>query len=615
MKHIFTLFCFLLTAKLGFSQPPTWEKQVSCIIYSHCTSCHNPNGLAPFSLTSYKAAYLYRSSILNAVVTKKMPPYLPYPTYGHLANAKVLTDEEKNIISAWVAAGAPSGDTTQALPPPTYTQTQVITAPDLTGKIPNYTIPNVGEDLYQAFIITNPNPTVKYITQIEVVPGNRNVVHHVLVYQDSTNTPVLNDSAYPGPGYVSFGGIGSQTAKLLATWVPGSSVYTLPAGMGIKLSAGSRLVVQIHYPDGSGGQMDSTKINVKFSPTALRDVTIAPVLNPFNMTNGPLFIPANTTKTFNAQYTVPINVTIISVGPHAHLLCKKFEVYGKTLLGDTIKIIKIDDWDFHWQGSHSFQKPIKIPAGTKLYSSAFYDNTVNNHHNPNNPPQDVSQGEATTDEMMLIYFSYLPYAAGDENIIYDTASHNPHYLNCVPEPVGLPVTLLYFDAAIKDRIVQLKWATAQEQNSSHFEIERSSDGINFKTIERLNAAHNSDRQINYSYKDFSPLSNLNYYRIKMVDKNGKFTYSTIRVVNVEMHGTITVFPNPAKSGAEIKVTSHDINVKRMEVVNAIGQVVYGRNMNTNGSTSFPIKATLPAGQYVIRIIKEGAIETTKLVIQ
>ena len=544
-----------------------------------------------------------------------MPPYLPDPTYNHLANAKVLTDEEKNIISEWVAAGAPSGDTTQALPPPTYTQTQVITAPDLTGKIPNYTIPNVGEDLYQAFIITNPNPTVKYITQIEVIPGNRNVVHHVLVYQDSTNKPVLNDSAYPGPGYVSFGGIGSQTAKLIATWVPGSSVYTLPAGMGIKLSAGSRLVVQIHYPDGSAGQMDSTRVNVKFAPTALRDVSIAPILNTFNLTNGPLFIPANTTKTFNAQYIVPINITIISVGPHAHLLCKSFEVYGKTLLGDTIKIIKIADWNFHWQGSHSFQKPIKIPAGTKLYSSAFYDNTINNPDNPNNPPQNVSQGEGTTDEMMLIYFSYLPYAAGDENIIYDTASHNPHYLNCVLEPVGLPVTLLNFNATLKDRIVQLKWATAQEQNSSHFEIERSTDSIHFKNIGKVYAAHYSDRQINYSYQDFSTQSKLNYYRIKMVDKDGKFTYTEIRLVNVGLNGNISVFPNPAKSGEGIMVTSQNINAKRIEVVNAFGQIVLTQNLNVNSTTNIPLKTNLPAGQYVIRILHDETVETTKIVIQ
>ena len=161
-----------------------------------------------------------------------------------------MTETEKTLISDWVTAGAPAGDTSQMLPPPVYSSGPVITNPDLSARIPDFTIPNTSGDLYQAFVITNPNPVAKYITQIEVVPGNRSVVHHVLVYQDSTYTPVANDSAFAGPGYVSFGGIGSNTAKLVSTWVPGSGIYNLPTGMGIRLGAGARIVLQIHYQIG-----------------------------------------------------------------------------------------------------------------------------------------------------------------------------------------------------------------------------------------------------------------------------------------------------------------------------------------------------------------------------
>lgn len=431
-----SVVALLLWVSISYSQTPTWQNQIACIVYSHCTECHNPNGLAPFSLTSYSDVYDNRFSISNAVSAKTMPPYLPDKSYSRFAHEKGLSQDEITLINAWVSGGAPSGDTTQAPPKPTYTSSEVITNPDLVGRIPTFTVPSIASDLYQAFIITNPSPTTQYIEKMEVVPGNRNIVHHVLVFQDTTNAPVANDSAYAGPGYVSFGGIGSNKAQLISAWVPGSDVYTLPAGMGIRLPAGARVIVQIHYPLGSSGQVDSTKINFKFSPSPLRNVSISPVLNTGNMTNGPFVIPANSVKTFHSQYTVPANVTVVSVAPHAHLICTKFEAFGVTPANDTIRFIRINDWDFHWQGAHNFQKPIKVPTGTVLHGIAVYDNTPNNPHHPNpSNPQLVTQGEATNDEMMLIYFGYLLYQNGDENIIVDTASHPAHYLGCMVEEV------------------------------------------------------------------------------------------------------------------------------------------------------------------------------------
>ena len=431
MKKInLLIFAFIFLASFSFAQT-TWNKNISCIIYSHCTNCHNPNGLAPFSLTTYNDAFNNRNSLISVIESRKMPPHLPDPNYSHFAGENVLKENEIQLIKDWVNNGAPEGTET-SLPVPAYNQTEVIANPDVILKIPSFQIPNTGNDLYQAFVISNPTPVTKYISQIEVIPGNRNIVHHVLVFQDTSYSVVANDSSYNGPGYLSFGGIGSNSAKLIGTWVPGSGITEFPSGMGIKLDAGARIVIQIHYPNGSQGQTDSTKINVKYASGTLRNVNITPILNNNSLTNGPLFISANTTKTFYAQYRVPANVTVVSVGPHAHLLCKSFECYGIPPSGDTIKFIKIDDWDFHWQGGHNFQKPIKIPSGTILYSKAFYDNTSNNSNNPNNPPQNVSLGESTTDEMMLIYFGFLLYQNGDENIIVDTASHLKHYLDCEP---------------------------------------------------------------------------------------------------------------------------------------------------------------------------------------
>jgi hypothetical protein len=362
-----------------------------------------------------------------------MPPYLPNTNYQHYADMRTLTTQEINTIVAWVDSGAPLGDTAQVLPQPSYPPTApVISNPDLSGQIPTFTVPNTGADLYQCFVITGPVDTTRYIKTIEVIPGNPNAVHHVLVFEDTAYSVVAADSAAAGPGYTNFGGTGSPTSLLIGAWVPGAGVDSMPSDMGIKISKGMRIIIQVHYPVTAQGLTDSTKVNFQYtSSNSVRNVSVNSVLNYLhNMTDGPLVIPADSVKTFHEQYTVPADVSILSIAPHAHLVCTQMTSFAVTPANDTIPLIEINRWDFHWQGAHPFQKPIKVPAGSVLHGIAKYDNTYNNPEVPQ-PLATVRAGEATTDEMMLFFFWYLPYQTGDENIIVDTVSHQAHYMNCV----------------------------------------------------------------------------------------------------------------------------------------------------------------------------------------
>jgi hypothetical protein len=246
------------------------------------------------------------------------------------------------------------------------------------------------------------------------------------------------DIADPNPGYTNFGGIGSNTAKLISGWVPGSGLVTFPSTMGIGLIPGARIVIQIHYPATAAGKLDSTRLNLKFNThSGVRNVSVAPILNHvISLTDGPLSIPADSVKTFHEHYKMPgVDVSILNVAPHAHLVCTSMKAYAVTPAHDTIPLIDIPRWDFHWQGGHPFRKVMKIPANSDLYGVAVYNNTVNNPSSPR-PLQTVNLGEATTDEMMLFYFSYLLYQSGDENIIIDTTSHEPHYMNCISSYVS-----------------------------------------------------------------------------------------------------------------------------------------------------------------------------------
>ncbi len=417
----------LLVALAGIAVPlfsqtgPYWAEDVAPILYTNCTKCHNPTGIAPFSLITYGDAVNEAANIQVAVTGRTMPPWPPDTAYTRFMHERVLSPGEIQTISDWVNNGTQQGNLANAPTPPVYTGAAEIPNPDLVTQMPNYTV-NAATDLYRCFVMPSGITQDEYITKIEVLPGNRSIVHHVLVYQDVSTTCVTLDNNDPGPGYTWFGDVGSSTATPISGWVPGQGMYPFPANMGVKLLANSYIVIQVHYPGGTFGQIDSTEVRFTFSSGVVREVSmIAGINHTSSLLNGPLFIPADSVKTFYAQEYVSLNSTVISVAPHMHLIGQNISSYAIDPTGDTIPLINIPDWNFHWQGSYMFRQPVHIPFGSYVYAQATYDNTSNNPDNPNDPPLDVSLGEATDDEMMIIYFAYLSYLPGDENIIIDSS--------------------------------------------------------------------------------------------------------------------------------------------------------------------------------------------------
>lgn len=418
-KVLLALFCLILVRA---EAQPTWADNVAPVLFANCTKCHNPNGIAPFSLLTYNDASTMSFYIGNAVGIGKMPPWPPDTTYQRYAHERILSATDKQTILDWVNAGAPSGNLSNAPPAPTYPAGAQMPSPSHTAQMPAYTV-SASTDLYRCFVVPSGLSQDEYITEIEVVPGNRSIVHHVLVYQDVANTCITLDNNDPGPGYTSFGGTGSNTATLIFGWVPGQGVYQLPPNMGIKLLANTNIIAQIHYPAGANGQTDSTKVLFRFSSGVVREVGLTPALNHVtNMTDGPLYIPADSVVTFHEQEMAQLNATVISVAPHMHLLGRDIRSWAITPNNDTVPFIHIPNWNFMWQGSYTLRQLVHIPFGSQLYAEATFDNTSSNLYNPNNPPQPVSAGEATTDEMMLVYFAYTQYQPGDEFIITDSTA-------------------------------------------------------------------------------------------------------------------------------------------------------------------------------------------------
>ena len=436
MKKIVRLF-FISIPCLGgalFAQTPTWSENISCVLYTHCTNCHNDKGIAPFSLTRYEDVFFHRVGIRYAVNNRIMPPWPADNSYRSFAHERTLSEEEIQLINDWVDAGGPEGDPTLAPAPPEYSVDGALQNADLELEIPAFRVPESDNDVYRCFTLPVGNTKEQFIKAIEIIPGNRNIVHHVLVFQDPSNESIQLDNRDPEAGYTCFGGPRTNEAILIGGWVPGQDPQFFPEGMGPKLDVQTNLIIQVHYPEGSGGQIDNTRIRMLLTEDPnTREINMDPAINHGpNLENGPLFIPANSIKSFTSKFVVPADLTLFSVLPHMHLIGKSIKAYGVTFTGDTIPLVNIPEWDFHWQGAYHFKQPVKIPAWTTLVGEATYDNTLANPDNPNNPPRDISLGEATTDEMMLVYFSWALYENGDENRVIDTTTTTQYYNDCSP---------------------------------------------------------------------------------------------------------------------------------------------------------------------------------------
>lgn len=412
------LLCVAFGYAPALHAQPTWSGSVASIIYSKCGSCHVDGGIAPFSLTSYESAAAMSSSIQFSIGRGTMPPWPPRDAENRLAHSRALSAQELATIEAWILADKPRGDVSAEPPPPrSLRNTQLPEPPQYSTRIPTYTSTATTRDVYQYFVVPTSFPTDRYVRAFEVMPGNPEIVHHALIFVDTTGEARARDAQSPEPGFPGFGG---DAGDLISVWAPGSPPVVLPSNFGLRLPAGADLVIQIHYPAGTAGRVDSTRLNLLFADAGpVREVYISPMLNHVapSLITRPFVLPANEVTTMRNSFTVPFGTySILSVAPHMHLIGKSIRAVAVTPQGDSTTLIDIPEWNFHWQGSYLYKRPVVMRSGTTLHGTAVYDNTGHNPHNPSSPPITVRLGEATTDEMFLIYFMYTTYRLGDETL-------------------------------------------------------------------------------------------------------------------------------------------------------------------------------------------------------
>src|SRR5687767_801226 len=176
MKRVLLFMGFFLSIHFASAQNYTWAENTACIFYSNCTKCHFPGGPGPFSLIDYANAFAARFAIKDAILADYMPPWPPNENYQTYAHERLLSQQEKDIIVAWVDQGGQQGNLVNAPPPPSYSATgSQLDTISFTGNIGNYTNGALVDD-YRCFIIPTHLGVDKFIEKIELIPGTRSMV-------------------------------------------------------------------------------------------------------------------------------------------------------------------------------------------------------------------------------------------------------------------------------------------------------------------------------------------------------------------------------------------------------------------------------------------------------
>ena len=394
----------------------TFNKDVAPIVFQCCGKCHSPGQAAPFTLLSYAEVKKRAKQIAEVVQKRYMPPWLPERGEVEFAGDPSLTEEQIRVIVQWEAEGSPEGAAANLPPLPQWAQGWQLGRPDLVVKSPQpYKLAAEGRDVYHNLVVPIPLTERKYIRGIEFQPDNRKVVHHALVTVDPTPVCRLRAAKENPPG---FDGMQlPETAQMpdgyFLGWAPGRVQQPSLAGMAWVLQPGTDLTLQMHlHPSG--------KIEMVQPSVALYFTDEAPTNSPLrlNLEAPCIDIPAGSKDYFvEDSYTLPVEVTLLAIGPHAHYLGKRLEGYAHLADGSKKELLLIKNWDFNWQTEFRYARPITLPKEATLTMRWVYDNSAENPHNPNQPPKRVRYGPQTTDEMGELWFQLLPRNTAERRLL------------------------------------------------------------------------------------------------------------------------------------------------------------------------------------------------------
>jgi len=406
------------TASSVHAQPaaaPTFSKDVAPILYQNCTGCHRPGEIGPMPLSSFSDARPWAKSIATHVADGTMPPWHADPAHGTFLNDRRLSENDRNTIVKWASSGAPEGNKADMPALPAFAEGWQIGTPDtIWSMLEDYPVPASGTIDYKNFEVPSNLTEDRWAQAIEVRPGDRSVVHHVIVYLIDPKaargpqpfTPAGNmrrpaDAPKPARADDNDRPMKHGPTGWLTGYAPGQSVRIYQPGTALRVPAGATLIIQEHYTATGKATTDRTRIGVKWAKEAPKtEVNVA------TLQNMNFVLPAGASDSrVDAELTLNQDTTIWSLLPHTHMRGKKWQVTAIYPDGRSEILLDVPKYDFNWQTDYIFKQPLSVPKGTKIHTAAWYDNSTANKANPD-PTKDVYWGDQTWEEMQFTAITF-----------------------------------------------------------------------------------------------------------------------------------------------------------------------------------------------------------------
>jgi len=381
----------------------TWTEDVRPLVTEYCVGCHVDGGAGPFSLSNYEDAARWASASAQAVAARTMPPFLADGSGDcHTwKNNRWLSEAQIRVFEDWVASETPEGP---ELAPPTPPELPVLAGDIETVDIGADYVPSSGAtDDYRCFVVDSPGTFAA--TGFEVVPGNPEIVHHLIAYQVTSEASADEarqlDEDSDGPGYACLG-TGPQIDDYydLAGWAPGLGAEIFPEGTGIEIDGDLPLIIEMHY-NVVAEDPAPDRTALRFSTVPLG--TVRPIVGvagwDFDFVAPPGLASWSTTELVPVSWSLPDGyqgeVTLLGVNAHMHQ--RGVSTTYSVLRGDGPEcLLDIPRWDFDWQLTYWYSEPVTVQSNAMLSITCSFDTT-----GLDGP---LTWGERTEDEMCLAGF-------------------------------------------------------------------------------------------------------------------------------------------------------------------------------------------------------------------
>ena len=394
----------------ALGEPLTYYADVKPILDSKCGGCHSEGGIGPLPLTSFEEVDSVKQLVAVDVASGKMPPWTANAALDYYVGDRRLTPEQKDTIVRWVKQGAAEGDPADepGAPP---TGPRGLSRIDGTMKFQKPFTPSTNDE-YRCFPLEWPyTDKTRYLTGLSIEPDRREMVHHGIVYfvqPENAEAVRARDAETEEIGYPC-NGVNVGGAAWLTSYEPGGFGQDIPGGLGFEVRPGSMFVVQMHYSTLNGAFPDQSRVDFKVDDQVDRVGRVQLLLNPLWIA-GFMNIPAGEPDVMHAYSYRPAGMAASAsydlywADLHMHQLGKSASIGVVRADGTREGLLGIPEWDFAWQETYIFAKPVRINPGDQLYVECHWDNSL--EHQPmvdgqRPQPRNVNWGDHTSDEMCL----------------------------------------------------------------------------------------------------------------------------------------------------------------------------------------------------------------------